>query len=105
VKPPGYEGPKPRPRAARHEESHPLSQTASDSFKWSCLEFIHTVDGSDIPGPTTWDAKNHSKERDKLPTSTGFHAGFQPSTVKTNLEKLNSINSTNLTRKKLTTLP
>ncbi len=62
VKPSWYQGPWPN-RAARHEESHPLSQTAT-SFKWSWLESIH-------------------KE--------------------TNLDKLNSINSTLIYKE--TTLP
>ena len=38
-----------------------------------------TVDGAEIPRPTTWDVKKPCKWWDKLPTSTG--AGFLPPTV------------------------
>ena len=41
---------------------------------WTLTDLQHTVDGSEIPRPTTWDGhKTRCKSWDSPPTSTGFH--------------------------------
>ena len=54
------------------------------------LMWNHTVDGSGIPkNHLAWNgAKTLKIMVDKLPTSTGFHAGVQPSTVWPHLIKI-----------------